>query len=118
MQFLNEPIEFSEQPGVGSPVWRGVASDGTALQSFAIAVHHNGGRLAALWGSDERNRGGCFRLHCVFGIEAGHAWTSLDLPAENPAYPDLSGIFPAANRMQRTTYHKVGIAFAGGAPRP
>ncbi len=113
MRFLGEPIEFEKQAGIGSPVWRGRAADGAALTAFAVAVRRADGRLAALWGSDERARAGGFRLHVVFGLDAGHAWLSLDLPAERPAYPDLSGIFPAAGRLQRATRDLVGIAAAG-----
>jgi Ni,Fe-hydrogenase III large subunit/Ni,Fe-hydrogenase III component G len=118
MRFLGEPIEFEKQAGIGSPAWRGCADGGEALQAFAVAARRADGRLAALWGSDERLRGAGFRLHCVFGLAAGHAWLSLDLPAESPVYPDLSGIFPAASRMQRATRDLVGIAAAGGDQRP
>lgn len=121
MQFLNEPIEFTEQVGIGAPVWHGTASTSEALRSFATATHHASGRLAALWGSDERNRGGGFCLHCVFGIEAGHAWVRLDLAAQGdecPVYPDLSGLFPAANRMQRATTDMVGIRSSSNDQRP
>jgi len=114
MRFFNEPIDFEQQPGCGSPVWYGRANDGETLQAFAIAARRAAGRLAALWGSDDRQRSGVFRLHCVFGLDAGHAWISLDLPAQRPTYPDLSGIFPAANRMQRATRDLVGIFHEGG----
>ncbi len=118
MLFHAEPIEFTAQDGVGAPVWRGRAVDGEDLMRFAISAHRHSGRLAALWGEDLRNRGAGYRLHCAFGMEEGHAWVSLDLPAENPTYPDLSGIFPAANRMQRATRDMVGIASDGGDQRP
>jgi Ni,Fe-hydrogenase III large subunit/Ni,Fe-hydrogenase III component G len=118
MQFFNESIEFAEQPGEGAPVWYGKAWDGDALGDFAVAVRQNGGRLAALWGGDERQRGGGFRLHCVFGVDAGHLWLNLELPADAPVYPDLAGIFPAANRMQRATRDLVGIESCGGDQRP
>ncbi|MDP2751598.1 MAG: NADH-quinone oxidoreductase subunit C [Rhodocyclaceae bacterium] len=118
MQFLNELIEFSEQAGIGAPVWHGIAAHESELLSFAVAVHHASGRLAALWGTDERANKAGFRLHCVFGLEAGHAWISLDLSSENPVYPDLSGIFPAANRMQRATYDMVGIRSTSSDQRP
>jgi Ni,Fe-hydrogenase III large subunit/Ni,Fe-hydrogenase III component G len=111
-------IDFTPQPGTGAPVWRGRAPSGDDLKDFAAAVHLSGGRLAAIWGSDERQRGGGFRLHCVFGLDRGHAWVSLDLPAAEPVYPDLSAIFPAANRMQRATRDMVGIASEGGDQRP
>jgi Ni,Fe-hydrogenase III large subunit/Ni,Fe-hydrogenase III component G len=119
--FDDEPIDFTPQPGLGSPVWRGRAADGDELRDFAAAVQLAGGRLAALWGSDcraEESGGRGFRLDVVFGLNEGHAWVRLDLPADNPVYPDLSGRFPAANRMQRATRDLVGIATDGGDQRP
>ena len=114
MRFHAEPIEFTRQPGLGAPVWAARAADGDDLMRFAVSVHRHEGRLAALWGEDRRQRGEGFRLHCVFALDEGHLWLDLDLPAENPVYPDLAGIFPAANRMQRATRDLVGIAFEGG----
>lgn len=116
--FDDEPIDFTLQPGLGAPVWRGRASDGDELKDFAAAVHLAGGRLAALWGSDCRAEGKGFRLDCVFGLNEGHAWLRLDLPEDNPVYPDLAGRFAAANRMQRATRDLVGIASEGGDQRP
>ncbi len=118
MRLLGEPIEFTPQAGSAGPVWSGRAADGAELQRFAIAAHRADGRLAALWGDDARQRGGGFELHCVFGLNEGHARVSLDLPAENPVYLDLAGIFPTANRMQRATRDLVGIAIDGGDQRP
>jgi len=118
MRFHAEPIDFTPQPGRGAPVWTGRAADGEDLQRFAISVHRHGGRLAALWGEDRRPQGAGFRLHCVFALDEGHPWLVLDLPAENPVYPDLAGIFPAANRMQRAARDMVGIGFDGGDQRP
>ncbi|MDD5250796.1 MAG: NADH-quinone oxidoreductase subunit C [Rhodocyclaceae bacterium] len=118
MQFYDEPIEFEPQPGVSAPVWHGRAASGGQLWNFTTAVFRADGRLAALWGSDERQRRGGFRLHVVFGLDMGHAWVSLDLPADHPVYPDLAGIFPAANRMQRAAYDMVGIASDGPDQRP
>jgi Ni,Fe-hydrogenase III large subunit/Ni,Fe-hydrogenase III component G len=118
MRFHAEPVEFVRQPGLGAPVWTGRAADGEDLMRFAISVHRHAGRLAALWGEDRRQRGEGFRLHCVFALDEGHLWLGLDLPAENPVYPDLAGIFPAANRMQRATRDLVGIDIASGDRRP
>ena len=119
MYLCDDPtIEFTPQRGGGAPVWRGHAPSGEELKSFAAAAHLAGGRLAAIWGSDERQRGGGYRLNCVFGLNGGHAWLGLDLSADDPVYPDLSGIFPVANRMQRATRDLVGIATEGGDQRP
>lgn len=116
--FDDEPIDFTLQPGSGACVWRGRTDDPDELKDFAAAAHLAGGRIAALWGSDCRPEGKGYRIDCVFGLNEGHAWVRLDLPEDAPAYPDLSGIFPTANRMQRATRDLVGIATLGGDQRP
>lgn len=117
-RFHAEPIDFTRQPGVGAPLWRGHAADGEDLLRFAISVHRHDGRLCALWGSDERRHGQGFRLHVVFALDEGWQYVTLDLPAEAPVYPDLSGIFAAANRMQRATFDLLGIRHDGEDQRP
>jgi len=117
-QFHSEPIDFERQPGCGVPLWRGHATDGEDWLRFAISVHRHDGRLCALWGSDERAAGAGFRIHTVFALDEGWQYLTLDLPADNPAYPDLSGIFPAANRMQRAAFDLVGIRHDGADQRP
>ena len=111
-------IDFTRQQGIGAPVWHGSAASGAGLHDFALAARKVGARITAIWGTDCRGQGRGFCLHCVFGIDAGHAWVSLDLPADSPVYPDLSEIFPTANRMQRATRDMVGIATASGDQRP
>lgn len=112
--FDDVPINFTPQPGPGAPLWQGRTNDSEELKDVAAAVHLAGGRIAALWGSDCRAEGKGFRIDCVFGLNEGHVCVRLDLPEDAPAYPDLSGIFPAANRMQRATRDLVGIATTGG----
>ncbi|MFN4148680.1 MAG: NADH-quinone oxidoreductase subunit C [Rhodocyclaceae bacterium] len=118
MRFHAEPIEFTRQPGLGAPIWHGHAADGEDWLRFAISVHRHDGRLAALWGSDERASGGGFRVHAVFALDEGWPYLILDLPADDPVYPDLAGIFPAASRMQRATYDLLGIRHDGEDQRP
>ena len=90
------------------PAWRGkiVSAD---LHPICQNVRDGGGRLLALWGSDERAQGGGYALHVVLVNESGLVCLTLPLPAEQPAYEDISGIFPAANRMQRAMYDLLGI---------
>ena len=40
------------------------------------------------------------------------------LPPNDPAYPDLSPIFPAANRMQRAAFDLLGVASEADDQRP
>lgn len=120
-RFHAEPIDFTRQPGLGAPLWHGRAADGEDLLRFAISVHRHGGRLCALWGSDERGQGDGFRVHAVFALDEGWPYLTLDLPAQGnecPVYPDLSGIFAAANRMQRAVFDLVGIRHDGEDARP
>jgi Ni,Fe-hydrogenase III large subunit/Ni,Fe-hydrogenase III component G len=116
MNFLDQPIEFSLLPGA---VPAGHArTDGQQLIDFAGAVETAGGRLMSLWGSDERDRGDGFVLHIAFAMRDAMAWLSLPLPPENPSYPDLSGIFAGAARLQRAAWDMLGIRAEGGDTRP
>ena len=90
------------------PAWTGdIAPDD--LHEICRQVHDGGGRLVALWGSDARQRGRGFVLHVVLINETGMVCLNVTLSAEQPVYPDISQIFPAANRMQRATYDLLGI---------
>jgi len=95
------------------PAWRGkvVAGD---LQAICQSVHDGGGRLLALWGSDERGQDHGYALHVALVNETGLVCLSFALPAGQPSYPDISQIFPAANRMQRAAYDLLGIYANGG----
>jgi len=91
------------------PAWHGkIAVDD--LRAICQSVRDGGGRLLALWGSDERGQNNGYALHVTLVTEAGLVCLSVALPVEKPAYPDLSQIFPAANRMQRAVYDLIGIA--------
>ena len=118
MRLLESTIDFVAQGGSGAPAWRGRTAVREELLDFATAAHRAGGRIAAIWGGDARRESGTFSLHCVFGLDEGHAWVTLDLPAGDPVHPDLSGLFPAAIRMQRATFDLVGIASDGPDQRP
>jgi Ni,Fe-hydrogenase III large subunit/Ni,Fe-hydrogenase III component G len=88
------------------PAWTGEIGPDD-LHEICRQVRDGGGRLVALWGSDARPRG--FMLHVVLLNESGMVCLNVLLSAEQPVYPDLSQIFPAANRMQRATYDLLGI---------
>ncbi|MDD5174939.1 MAG: NADH-quinone oxidoreductase subunit C [Sterolibacterium sp.] len=112
MQFLDQPLEFTALPGALAAFH--ATADEAGLVAFASQVKQSGRRFIALWGSDERDRNAGFALHVAFGIGAGLALVTLPLSAENPEYPDLAAIFPAANRMQRTAYDLLGIRARSG----
>ena len=95
------------------PVKHGVLDAG-AWQSAARAVADGGGRLVSLWGT---SRPSGFVVSAAYATESGLAWLDLQLPTGEVSYPDLSQIFPAANRMQRAMRDLLGIATAGFADR-
>jgi Ni,Fe-hydrogenase III large subunit/Ni,Fe-hydrogenase III component G len=90
------------------PAWSGeIAPDD--LYSICQQVRDGGGRLVALWGTDARQEGSGFKLHVVLINETGMVCLNVHLSSDQPVYPDISRIFPAANRMQRAAYDLLGI---------
>lgn len=84
------------------------------LASIAQQIHEEDGQLLTLWGSDERFQGKGFYLHLAFVYwQQGILHLQCDLPAHNPLYPDLSAIFPVANRLQRALFDLLGIQAVG-----
>ena len=78
-----------------------------------------GARLGALWASDARATEGAYRVCVVLQQGRTLDWLELLLPAEGPLdYPDLSGLFPAAGRMQRAAYDLLGVRATAADRRP
>ena len=83
----------------------------------ARLVREGAGRLVALWGADDRDRGSGFSICAAFATRGGLAILELPLAADAPAYPDLAGLFPVADRMQRAAYDLLGIYAQGAADK-
>lgn len=96
----------------GRHVWR-VRVAAEQLITLAQAVKDQGGQLIALWGSDDRSLQGGFSVHVAFMASMGLVWVTAPLAAEAPRYPDLSALFPQADRMQRATFDLLGIVATG-----
>ncbi|HEX5337410.1 MAG TPA: NADH-quinone oxidoreductase subunit C, partial [Gallionella sp.] len=106
---IKHPNLHLERMNGAIPAWHGKIA-GDDLFAICENVRDGGGRLVALWGSDERGDGKAgFALHVVLVNETGLVCLSVALPAEQPSYPDISRIFPAANRMQRAAYDLLGL---------
>jgi len=104
--------ELTRLPGP-LPVWHGVI-DAADWQAAAIGVAQQGGRLVALWGSG----GGDSRtpaVHAAYATSTGLTWLELPQAGSDASYPDLSGLFPFANRMQRAVRDLSGLNAAGAA---
>lgn len=104
-------IETQVLPGA-ILAWRAqIAAD--RLPAVCQQVHASGGRLLALWGSDERAHGTGFSLHVALATHPGLLVLHLVLDANQPSYPDISAIFPQAERMQRAAYDMLGLCAQG-----
>jgi Ni,Fe-hydrogenase III large subunit/Ni,Fe-hydrogenase III component G len=88
--------------------------DAPRWEEAARLVREGGGRLVALWGADNRDRDRMFAACAAFAVRDGLAVIELPISEDAPAYPDLSGLFPAADRMQRAAFDLLGI-YAQGA---
>jgi Ni,Fe-hydrogenase III large subunit/Ni,Fe-hydrogenase III component G len=111
MPITHPNLQLIKLPGA-IPAWSGEITPGD-LQPICRIVRDGGGRLVALWGCDARGdmreRGNGYTLHIALVNEAGLICLSVPLPADLPGYPDISQIFPVANRMQRAAYDLLGI---------
>ena len=94
------------------------AATGAQLLVTCRAAARGGGRLVALWLSDERDRRQGFCLHVVIEDADGLALLEHTMPDGDVQYPDLASIFPAASRMQRAAFDLVGVPSDGDDQRP
>ena len=91
-----------------------VRTDRRQWLQLAATLRESGARLLALWGADDRDSDGCFRIYAAYLLTEGvllveHAMETTEATAD-PVYPSLAAIFPVAQRMQRAVYDLLGIA--------
>lgn len=99
------------------PAQRGPVASAQLLAACRLAWEQ-GGQLVALWASDERDRDRGFCVHVLLKDAEGLTLLDHMLPGEGARYPDLSPIFPAANRMQRAAFDLVGVECEADDQRP
>ena len=114
MQVEDFPVELSPVPGA-MPVWRANVDD-ARWRSLAQQVRGKGGRLVALWGSEIVSRS-AVEVHMALTVRSGLVWLTLPVSAQRPEFPDVSDVFPAANRMQRAVFDLLGVRASGGDAR-
>ena len=84
----------------------------------ARLARESGGRLVALWGADHRDLAEDedeYSVYAAYAVKSGLVVVELLVPDSAPAYPDLSGLFPSASRMQRALFDLLGIGASGAA---
>ena len=104
---------FPKLPGA-MPVWHGKVN-AQELLSLCEQVKHDGGKLVALWGSDDTQQNSQYALHVALVNAQGMLVLTLPIDHGKPDFPDLSELFPAANRMQRSVADMLGLHPTGAA---
>ena len=111
--FARYSIPFSLLPGI-APAWAAEVGkqDWTRI---ARTIREEGGRLISVWGRhehDARAEADRFILSAAYCVAEGLLWLRLPVLAPD-SFPDLSDVFPAARRMQRTIFDLLGIRANG-----
>jgi Ni,Fe-hydrogenase III large subunit/Ni,Fe-hydrogenase III component G len=85
---------------------------------LAQNLHATGARFVTLWGADDRDRDGSFRV-CAAWLtpEAVVVAERRIADTENPAYPSLAQLFPVAARIERAVFDLLGIRATDADPR-
>jgi Ni,Fe-hydrogenase III large subunit/Ni,Fe-hydrogenase III component G len=104
-------IDMTRLPGA-IPVWHGRV-DAQQWRTACQKVHDKGGRLVALWGTDNSDRAEGYAVHAALTVHSG--LLIIKLPVHGESFPDISRVFPAAGRMQRAIYDLFGVS-AENAP--
>lgn len=77
---------------------------------IAKSVRSTGGRLLTLWGSDDRDRDGRYRVYVAYLQADGISVVEYEMEAgANPSYPSLREFFPSALRMERAIFDLFGV---------
>ena len=111
MKLEDFQIELRQLPGE-MPVWHGRA-DAQQWRAACRQVREKGGRLVALWGADNSDRGEAFAVHAALTVQSG--LLVVTLPLDGAGFPDVSDVFPAANRMQRAVHDLFGVSAENAA---
>jgi len=110
---LDEFITLFPKLPAAMPVWHGTVN-AKDLRTLCEQVQQGGGKLVAMWASDETERTSQYALHIALVSAPGMLVLTLLVKNKKPAFPDLSDLFPAADRMQRCVADMMGLHPAGG----
>ena len=120
MKLLDLDLAFATLQAPVPVFWAQVTS--VQWQTAAEAVHDKGGRLVALWAGKATQDSAASpsgiraeAICCAYATLEGLFWLALPLLVKDGrcSYPDLSGVFPAASRMQRVAAEMSGVLAEG-----
>src|SRR5262245_50524085 len=90
------------------PAWRAEV-DAAQWRSACENVRRSGGRLTALWASDERDRAQGLCVCALLVLHEGLVCLELRIPEAASTYPDIADLFACAGRMQRAAFDLTGV---------
>ncbi len=96
---------------------RFLVADRAEWLGSAIALKAEGAVLLALWGTDDRERDGRFRVRAAYQLPEEVVVVEHPMPATAPSYPSLADRFAVAGRLQRAITDLLGIVAEGGDAR-
>ena len=103
---INEQVE----PLPSNLACRRIGAGAVEWRRTAEKLRDGGALLLTLWGADDRDRDGRYRIFAAFLDRGGicvleHAMDG----GEHPTYPSLAEYFAASGRMERAVYDLLGI---------
>ncbi|HXF15353.1 MAG TPA: NADH-quinone oxidoreductase subunit C [Burkholderiales bacterium] len=108
MRLSGLTIDF-EQLAAPLPVLYGAVNAEDWL-AVPMTLVKSGGRLVSIWGTEcGDGEPGQYAICAAYAAREGLLWIELPL-AGRTTYPDLTPLFPCANRMQRAVADLLGIA--------
>jgi len=115
MRIEDFTFDMRALPGA-MPAWHAIV-DSEQWLTAAQQVRSRGGRLVAIWGSDQTDRSRGLEIHITLTARTGLIWLTLPIPTPDAGFPDVSAIFPAADRMQRAVFDLLGVPATGAIER-
>ena len=111
------PFPIDAAPLAGNVPARVLIADREQWLGTAAAMKNAEAVLLALWGTDDRDRDGRFRIRAAYRLQREVIVVEHPVPATAPSYPGLADRFPVAGRLQRAAADLLGIVAEGGDPR-
>src|SRR5215475_1573642 len=96
---------------------RVLATEGGQWRGMGESMQAGGADLLALWGSDDRDRDGHFRVHAAYLLPEEVVLVEYALPPGSTRFPSLAALFPVAGRLQRAVADLLGIEAEDGDRR-
>ena len=106
--------DFMELQAVNLPAnmpSRRVRVDQVQWLQTAKAFRESNARFLTLWGADDRDRDGGFRIYAAYLLpDTVMVVEHFIEDSFSPSYPSIAGLYPAALRMQRAVADLLGIS--------